>query len=434
VTVIGILVVLDLFVLKKSINPVRILGYVFVILAISIPTLWASVEGLPGSGVPPNLDYGNGLLFFEISCLAAAIGLFLSSMVFHSITNKKKLNVSKPLAETTYSFPPIFSISLLSLWILGQGPSLLDRSAYLFSDGIPFLLKPTALLAPILSMAIFGSELATKKNFSKSSIFLLVLWMTLLAGISSRLAILPLGLLSLSILFASTRKLRDPLVRSGFFIVWLYVTTWAVLVLFFASFSGRGQRHGLQNLASTLTADQAPNIIVGQSWWNTLENLIVSIASIYPITNISASSPIDPSIILLNANPLPSELLGLENSNSSELILPWLPKSLIGELLGTFGVIGVITAFALMATLALVVIRFASRRNQDLVAIVVGLSLSLALLSALQYPSRISLRFFSAVYFAPVLVWLIGIRSTIFLGKSTSTKARDLDWKQERTL
>lgn len=405
----ALIVFFDLVIIRTSINPVRLMGYVFILFAIITPPLWEALKGLPGSGVPPSLDYGSRR-FFEIASLTTAGGLLLTSLLFHFFTPDKSKALIKFSFNNFQKFPPIFSVLLIILWILGQGPSLLERSGYLASDGISFLLRPTALLGPILAVAIFTAEIATKKSVSKLSFLLLISWMLLLAGVSSRLAILPALLISISFLVIVLRNIKEPISKVGFWIIWLYATSWAVLLLFFVSLAGRSGAHGLQNLPSLVFSDSAPKLWVGEEWLTTLQTMVVSVVSIYPITNISASSPIDPRIIWLNANPLPSELLGLNADNSSELILPWLPKSLLGEMLGTFGIGGLFFAVILVASIALAALRYASTRGQNLIVLVISVSFVLALLSALQYPSRVSLRFFSTIYFAAGLVWILGLR------------------------
>ena len=405
----ALVVFFDSVIVRSAFNPVRVMGYVFVLFAIITPPLWEGLKGLPGSGVPPSLEYGSRN-FFEVACLTTAIGLLLTSLMFHFLAPQSSKTPLHFSIANFQKFPPIFSLLLLLLWILGQGPSVWERSAYLASDGISFLLRPTALLGPILAVAIFTAELATNKRVSKISFVLLISWTVLLAGVSSRLAIMPAVLIAVSILLVALKNLKQPISKIGMWIMWVYSTSWAVLLLFFVSLAGRSATHGLQNLPNLVFSDIAPKFFIGDEWIATLQTMVVSIVSIYPITNISASSPIDPRVIILNANPLPSELLGLNADNSSELILPWLPKSLLGEMLGTFGILGLFLSIILVASIALAALRYASNRNQNLILLVISASFVLALLSALQYPSRVSLRFFSTIYFAAGLVWLISLR------------------------
>jgi hypothetical protein len=131
----------------------------------------------------------------------------------------------------------------------------------------------------------------------------------------------------------------------------------------------------------------------------------------------------DPDIILRNANPLPADLLSLSSDISSELILPWLPKALLGQMLGTFGVFGLLLLVVILSTITLLAYRYSVNSDRNLVAIFIGAAFSLSLLSGLQYPSRISFRFFSPIYLAIIFLFLSSSRA--WMSSKTSAKTRE---------
>lgn len=406
----AVLVVVDLIVARKSLNPVRAMGYLFIVLSIATPFLWDGVKGLSGSGVPPNLEYGSQK-YFEISCLTTSASLLFTSIIFELAKSRSSLRTNRISLVNFRVIPWPISMLVAILWVLGQGPSFLDKTIYLGSDGVGFLNKPTALLAPIIATAIFAAELGTTRRLSKPSIILALIWVALLASVGSRLTMLPMALISLSIFQVSFVKIKTFFFKIAFSIIWTYISIFSLLTLFYISLVSRGQRHGLLNIPVLLAKEGAPNIIFGESWQSTYQALVVSVSSIYPIVNISATYPMDPGIIFQNANPLPSDILSLSPNVSNELILPWLPKAFLGEMLGTFGVQGLALVVVLWASVTLIAINYASGKGRNLIAIFIGVAFSLSLLSALQYPSRISFRFFSAVYFAMLFLALSRARS-----------------------
>jgi hypothetical protein len=419
---VAVLAAIDAIVSRRNLNPVRLMGYVFILFALLTPALWDGVKGLSGSGVPPNLEYGSSKSF-EIACLTVAAGLLLTSLTFELISIKKN-NISRaPTLKGFKVIPWPASFSLVALWVLGQGPSLLDKTIYLGSDGLSFLTRPTALLAPILATAIFAAELVATKRLTRPSIVIACCWIALLASVGSRLAIFPLLLVLFGFLFKFFVSSKSALAKSLFFLAWAYVTSWLTLTLFFVSLVSRGQRHGLLNIPKLLDSKDTPSLIFGHEWLSIYQSLLVSLTSIFPIVNISANTPMDPDIILRNANPLPADLLSLSSDISSELILPWLPKALLGQMLGTFGVFGLLLLVVILSTITLLAYRYSVNSDRNLVAIFIGAAFSLSLLSGLQYPSRISFRFFSPIYLAIIFLFLSSSRA--WMSSKTSAKTRE---------
>ena len=408
----AVLVAVDLIVARRSVNPVRIMGYIFIALSIATPILWDGVKGLSGSGVPPNLEYGSQK-YFEIACLTTSVSLLFTSTIFIIVRSRTSLPTNRISLRNFKLIPWPLSMLVIILWILGQGPSFLDKTIYLSSDGISFLNRPTALLGPIVATAIFAAELGTTRRLSKPSIVLAIIWVALLASVGSRLTMLPMSLLLLSIFQDYFGKNKSVFLKVSFSLTWIYLSVYSLLTLFYVSLVSRVQRHGLLNIPSLLSKEGAPNVIFGESWLNSYQSLVVSVSSIYPIVNISATYPMDPGTILQNANPLPSDILSLSPNVSNELILPWLPMAFLGELLGTFGAQGLALVIVFWSSVTLFAINYATAKERNLIAIFIGAAFSLALLSALQYPSRISFRFFSAVYFALLFLAFSRARSGI---------------------
>jgi lipid-A-disaccharide synthase-like uncharacterized protein len=133
---------------------------------------------------------------------------------------------------------------------------------------------------------------------------------------------------------------------------------------------------------------------------------LISFASIYPIITLSALKPAPLGLLIENSSPLPTEFVGITPNNSQEFLLPWLPKSLLGEFLGVFGPVGLFLVVFSMAFAAQYFYLKAIKNNDMTIAAIIGASLIAAFLLSLQYPSRVTMRIYSLTYLVPLLVLL----------------------------
>lgn len=401
-----LLFAIELFVLKKSINPARFLGIAFFIISKAAIPIWEISKFYSGSGITTSLNFGESQ-DFELSLVLAAVVLQVASLISFVLWGGARVNFREAIGALQLRTNGMSS-ALLVLWVIGQGPSLLYRNSYLFSDGWIQLLRPLAFLAPILAASLFLFALLSNRTKIWAANFLAVLWCICLTSIGSRSALLFVVLL----LYSTLRwiyTLRVSAFKFSLSVAVLYLFSFAFLTVFSATLYARLNPHGLTEMLKLLGNDDSPSLVFGDKWIALLLSLAISIASIYPIMTLSSQLKVPQDVLLINANPLPTEILGISPNNSVEFILPWLPKALIGELYGSFGPWGFVIWILSMSLLSLYLYSRAAKAGKSLLALGIGLVFVVSMLLALQYPSRVVFRVFSIVYIAPMLLALLTV-------------------------
>ncbi len=299
----------------------------------------------------------------------------------------------------------VLAVVLLVLWLLGQGPSILERGVYLQTDGSKALAALTGLIGPIIGAAAFGVSGAFDKPFAQrlTAQAAGVAWFVLLCSVGSRLAVLfPLILMAHVIGWVRSRgSLGAVLAGVAATFLCLY---WA-MTAFVVSQIVRGRPHGLKLWLTNWTADEAPSPTDLATWVAPVQRLVSSVVASSVITDYSAvyHPPID--LLLRNANPLPSSLLGSSvNPYSAERLWPleWVPLSLIGEWYGAAGPWGQLALFIGIALVA-GLLAGAFRR----IGFTFGVALTLGIVGlfsilSIQYPSRMAFRGLSLLLVMPL--------------------------------
>jgi hypothetical protein len=228
------------------------------------------------------------------------------------------------------------------------------------------------------------------------------LWFFLLVGIGSRSALLFLLIFTFKALRELSRNWYKPwsipLLLGG-----VYFSVYAFLLTFSATLWARANPHGAGRIVKLVTNSSSPTLWEINTWFETSSTFAISYASSYPIISLSALKPVPLAVLLANANPLPTELLGLTPNANIEFILPWLPKSFLGELLGSVGIFGLFFVVFVMAFLGQYFYSKSISRNDMTLALLVGAILVATFVISFQYPSRVTLRIYSFVYLAPLI-------------------------------
>ncbi|WP_306635298.1 hypothetical protein [Pseudarthrobacter siccitolerans] len=195
--------------------------------------------------------------------------------------------------------------------------------------------------------------------------------------------------LAVLLVFAVTCWRRRSLSSVLIAIFGLYVSTYAALAAFTLSLTVRGQSHGLLALGALLRDDRIPRFIDPTQWVVAIQLLVSSVTASVPITELSVARAPSARLLLLNANPLPSQFLNLDTFDQERLWpFAWIPLSMVGEWYGATGALGQVALFFLISLIAAVGVAIGmTSRNPLVVAVVLGMS-SIVLVMSIQYPSR----------------------------------------------
>jgi len=398
------LAVIERILYKFRVSPSAIAGYLLFGLSIALPGLWAMSREHLGSGVPPNFytDTYSGL--GAASFVVAASG-FMSG----SIAMRVKYRSSKNgfMQKPGIPFSRTLSLTVLGLYLLGQGPSILARDEYLRSDGVTFLLVALAFLGPLAGFGISAISVYLSQELTLGTFALAFTWYVASLSVGSRVSLLfpvALFLYFLSKHFSRTKSVALSILKflpAGYFAIYLLQASFWV-----TNVSRASSRHGLLLLPKILSAPDSPSLLSPMRWLDTTLSAAASVCGSFPITELSAESYIDPWVLVKNANPLPSGYLDLQQTGQ-EFLLPWLPKSFLGEMTAGFGIVGTFILFFAVGVLSnYVYSRYASTGRRDLSVVILLITVAFAFLST-QYPSRVSLRIASLLYLIPFTVWLV---------------------------
>jgi iron complex transport system permease protein len=395
--------VAELAIQKVRLNPARALGIILFTLSKTLIPLWEFSKFSQGSGITTYLEFPRSDSF-EISLLISAIAMQLISLFFGIKFRQSKLKIAEALSSIKIR-ANTYSAVLLALWAVGQGTSLIARNGYLQSNGELLLLRPLAFLAPLLAVFLYISGVLGEQNRKVAPHILAGVWFVLLMAIGSRSSLLFL-VVFFSLLFRLTWRSKVPAFKFALLAIESYLGVYLFLLVFSATLYARLNPHGISRVIQMLNHGTSPGIVPDSLWIDTFSSLAISFASSYPIISLSIYSVVPATLLLINANPLPTEFLGIAPNNSAEFILPWLPKAVIGEIYGAVGPIGLFTSMVIMGAIAMYFYGRATKRGEAFLALAIGVVFIASILLSLQYPSRVVFRIYSLTYLLPLLVWL----------------------------
>ncbi len=400
----ALVAIFELLAARNPMNPSKFLGYIFILISVLTIPAWDVSKFSNGSGVTTYLEFGTGEQF-QICMVVSALAFQVSSLVSSALLGKHTINF-REAASLLERYTFWGSLSLLLLWAIGQGPSIFDRNSYLQVDGLVFILRPLAFVAPLAGALLFLVAIFFSRKKLFPSYVLGFAWFICLIGVGSRSALLFLGIACAHALVALVRNVARP---GGLLGLLLFppVAVYLMLLSFSATLWARTNPHGLSRMTTMFSNSSTPHLFDLSTWWETISTILISFASIYPIITLSALKPAPLGLLIENSSPFPTEFLGINPNNSLEFLLPWLPKSLLGEFLGVFGPVGLFLVVFSMAFAAQYFYLKAIKNNAMTIAAIIGASLIAAFLLSLQYPSRVTMRIYSLTYLVPLSVLVV---------------------------
>lgn len=404
---IGGLVVISIARRRAAAIPAAILAVVLWILGVFGGFGWDWSRENNASGLPESFETKTGLDSVATEVLLfAALGASVGGILLAAFNSTKPPNLTSPILLSRAQSMALLAATtgLLLAWLGGQGPSVLERDQYLAADGVDALLRTTSYFGPMMGMTAFGiAVLARRCPFLFAHIVVAVAWWALLASTGTRLAAaFPLVVTVLIVLsLKSTRTLGLLVIK----LAGVFATCYLALATFQITQVVRASPHGLTNLARLSEHESMPSMFDLESWVDSFQGVISSITAAIPIISESAAHPPPLSVIIINANPLPTGIVASDAFNSERLWpYVWVPLAFLGELHGLFGPAGpavLLFAIALLSGAAVVI---AATMDSRAGVFFVLLLCALFVTVAIQYPSRNAWRLAWAVAAAPVIL------------------------------
>jgi hypothetical protein len=385
-----------------------------------IMALWAEFGAALWNGVGEN-NYSGLPSFFQADSsqdsiareafLAISLALSITSL----LTSLRQKNTPKSVVTRELLSPKFFSIvSLISLviWLIGNGPSIFGTRAYLSSDGLQFVYQATNIAFPLIGFyCLIASARASSVSNSKLSSFALsfaqgVLWLVFCLAAGSRTSVF----IVLGLCFITYQRFKHGLksgrIRSGLVLaLTIFVGLYLSFAVFSVTFKARTRLFGLRDI---LSGDVLSLISISPSfsdWTFQLQGMLSSVFSAFPITEMSSQLNDRWQDVLLALNPLPSGFLGYSTS-SSDLILPWLPVSTIGQIVAAFGSLGVVVLYSSLFMLIHFCFTQLMSRGFPLEATALRAFSVVVLLVSLQYPIRMTSRLMSFIILLSLILLL----------------------------
>ena len=305
--------------------------------------LWEWSKHSGGAALPSSVQ---AVAFSESTAapafLWASIGAGLSALLIPPIPAQalptRKVAPSRKLSIAV----AIVSAGTFVMEVMGEGPSFFKNDAYLYSDGILFLLM--ASLPGIVS-GVLGIVLTAWEKDRWLRILLIAtsaLWFIGPLSSGSRMACAVPILGSLLMFFNEIRRRRLHLALIAPAVA-LFVTG---VFAFSVVGNARAMPHGLLNVPNVVQATASDIANSTDSILEPAKELVASVVVGFPIAEESVHEDVDIGTLLGNANPLP----GTARSADLERYWPysWVPLSFAGEWFGAMGCVGQILLFGIM--------------------------------------------------------------------------------------
>ena len=397
---------------RVSSTPGFVLGVTFLVFAVYGGEAWNWSSANSGAGLPPHLladtsmdsDSAQALL---LASAATFSGCIVASLIWptswHALKRAMQRNAD------TVSKLLIVGVALLFVgWLIGQGPSVLDRETYLASDGLLIVEKITSLIGPLAAVsALIYIWYFDRAPFHRAAITTAaVAWYAATLSVGSRISLIfPLASLVLVLLYL---KAKPGPVRLAVCGAMAYAALYLVIMTFEVTLASRSGDLGLLNYADLLDRAGWMSTGVDESWTGPVQRLLSSFAASYYIIGESVTMTPDASELLRKANPLPSDWVGIDASEGETLEPYWfVPLAMLGESFGAFGLVGHFTLFFLLALIGGGIAGQLASNGQALIALLVISVVLLAGFMSLQYPSRTFWRLMSMALFIPIGWWIV---------------------------
>jgi O-antigen ligase len=319
-----------------------VLAAIMLLLALGGP-LWEWSKHSEGAGLPSSVQ---AVAFGESKAAAAflwaSIGAGLSALLVPPIP-AQALRTRKvaPSRKLSIAVAIVSAVTFVGI-VIGEGPSFFKNDAYLYSDGILFLLMASF---PGIVSGVLGVVLTAWEKDRRLRILLIAtsaLWFIAPLSTGSRMASAVPIVGSVLIIFNEIRRrrLHLPLIAAA-------VASFAMGVFAFSVVSNaRAMPHGLLNVPHVMQVTASDIANSTDSILEPAKQLVASVVVSFPIAEESVHEDVDTGTLLGNANPLP----GTGRSADLERYWPysWVPLSFAGEWFGAMGCVGQILLFGTM--------------------------------------------------------------------------------------
>jgi len=382
------------------------------------PSIWNLIRTSAGDGLlgfipstPESAEKFRNILFPMIiaTFLADRLAvhyLKISKLFIQDFTGARKTMTreSKILAIFLVVFP-------MFIWLAGEGGSILSRAEYLYSNGIPILLRLSGITHQVSVFTLAFLSFAIDRNHRALKGFCLVsfVWVILLLSKGSRTTILILSIALIYVWKMSHMRYQK--------VVTLLVGLVSLPVCVSAVFLAREEPHGILNLPTMLSRGWSETYGNESSQaLNAMSRFISSIFNIVIIVPLSVDT-ISSDAIWANANPLISSIS--ENSfdfstNGVQRLFPyvWVPTSSAGALFGIVGFFGIfIITFVANLIQSIAFIYYRRTSTFPIYALISACYLAQNW-SFLQYSTRPWFRMWWALLFSfgALLIWVFSRR------------------------
>jgi len=430
---VGVLACVFCVVMARTRNPANwspaAMAFTFMIVALFGPSLWTWSRYSGGAGLPDTVDSSTPLDSAATPPLVwATVGAAVATLLVPAaqVTADKYflgrthagLTPDLPVARNSDGerttvraranengssgarFMLVAMVVTYGVWLLGQGPSVLNRVEYLQTDGEPTLLRATYPAGVVLALAALWLASNDRSTIVRWATYAMaVVWFVSLSSVGTRTAVAFPLLFAVIMIRKGTARNR---LNAGALIIGC-VAAVAVVITFGVTQDARQYPHGLLNYWSLLTG-----VLDGNALTTTLQRLTSSIFAAHPIIERSALTQVDPSFLIANANPIP----GTAQPPELERLWPyeWVPLAFVGTWYSALGTLAQVFLFGSMAySCGITMHNLRLGRLQAASILPVGLAVLMALLS-IQYPSRMVFRIFSIAVMLAVLSYLVRSR------------------------
>jgi hypothetical protein len=351
--------------------------------------------------------------------LWASIGAGLSALLIPPIPAQalptRKVAPSRKLSIAV----AIVSAVTFVMEVMGEGPSFFKNDAYLYSDGILFLLM--ASLPGIVS-GVLGIVLTAWEKDRRLRILLIAtsaLWFVGPLSTGSRMACAVPIVGCVLIIFNEIRRLRLhlPLIAGA---VALFVTG---IFTFSMVTNARAMPHGLLNVPHLMQATASDITDTTDSILGPAKQLVSSVVVGFPLTEESVHEDVDTGTLLGNANPLP----GSAQSAELERYWPysWAPLSFAGEWFGAMGCVGQILIFGAMGWIFGLAVHNLQRSRFRLMSFLPLGFVALVGVYSIEYSSRAVWRMISLSVILLVASYLVRERTNKGRNRDVFRETRD---------
>lgn len=369
---------------RTAISPGLIIAGIFIVCAWFGPWLWDYSRESHGSGLPAEIVTDLRTTLSARTALSwAAVGAIAGAIA----CAPKKWNHSKrPVSTQTQQGLLLASAMTLTLWLIGQGTSVVIRDQYLAMNGVTSLARATCILGPALEvLVIFVVRVGLRNRHNRVSLCLFFAWWVTLLATASRWSVVLLGALAVALFFDFGHRHigRIPI---------LLTLIWATPATFAVTLSSRQQRNGFLALANMIQSADLPTS--GSGLLSTVRQMTASFGSSFPIIGMSAYQAPTADTLMSLASPLPAYTTGFD-LNTAERLWPyaWMPLSFVGELYGSIGGPAVAAFFGLIAYCSGRCMKGLSHTGADYaVSVLILLSTIILAGFSLQYSSRMIFR------------------------------------------